>query len=662
MVAPLLSPLPMQRFVDVNGNAASGYKVFTYQAGTTTKFPTYTDSTGATQNTNPIILNQRGEAPVWLDPTQAYKIVLALATDTDPPTSPIWTVDNVGTPMVAQTLAGTSGAGGAAYVGFDGTTLASFFLSKNNRVVDSIAALRGLSKTLYTRAFVTGYYAAGDGGGGAYWYDPNDTNSADNGGTIIVASDGGRWKLQLTAALSAKQFGAKIDGSTDDTAAINRALATGLDVYLPKGTTVISSGLTSSSAQHLFGDGRELSVIQVNGNGYDALTLSGSYSGVRDLSFTATAARTSNAYVKFSAATRGNFVQRVKTTNAFYGIWIAANAVITTIEDVEMASTAPTNGIGIFIAGGNDTFLTRVIMDAPVASQPMCGVRIKSSQATWMTDCDMIHQGRGIQIDPDHSAGDLVTWCFFENCACDLGTSDGLIVNPQNGATVKGLFFNNCWFSSSLHGVNLLFGAGSGNAIDGVFFNNCTLFNNNNQGAVITNGANLEFNNCRVSGNSQSSSGTYAGLEFANNIVSFAVRGTRSGAIAGFANTQSWGLLLGTGCDQYVITDNNFTGNSSGAAADNSQTASGTREVRGNLSWKTIASGTASMASGTNAVTVTHGLAGTPTQVLAMPNNANIGGSSPWWAGNFSSTTFSINTAANVSANTPFAWQASLYN
>lgn len=91
----VLSPLPIQHFVDNLGLPLVGGKLFTYKAGTSTKQATYTDSTGGTPNTNPVILNYRGEANVWLDPTLLYKFVLARATDTDPPTNPIWTVDNI---------------------------------------------------------------------------------------------------------------------------------------------------------------------------------------------------------------------------------------------------------------------------------------------------------------------------------------------------------------------------------------------------------------------------------------------------------------------------------------------------------------------------------------------------------------------------------------
>lgn len=92
----VLSPLLRQLFLNPsNGAPASGFKLFSYAAGTTTKQNTYTSSTGLTPNTNPIILDTLGEADVWLTAGVAYKFVFAYPTDTDPPTNPIWTVDNI---------------------------------------------------------------------------------------------------------------------------------------------------------------------------------------------------------------------------------------------------------------------------------------------------------------------------------------------------------------------------------------------------------------------------------------------------------------------------------------------------------------------------------------------------------------------------------------
>jgi hypothetical protein len=92
-------------------------------------------------------------------------------------------------------------------------------------LIASIAALRARLKTGSPSVFVLGYNSAGDGGGGEYHYDSTDVVSTDNGGTIIVAADGGRWKLNVGGFITPEQFGATGNGTTDDTAAINNCFA-----------------------------------------------------------------------------------------------------------------------------------------------------------------------------------------------------------------------------------------------------------------------------------------------------------------------------------------------------------------------------------------------------------------------------------------------------
>lgn len=105
MTVSLSSPMFLQ-FMNPNntGSPAAGFLLFTYVAGTSTKQATWTDSTQVTQNTNPIVLDANGGANVWGDPTLAYKYVLSPPNDTDPPSSPLRTVDNLHTPIDAAYL------------------------------------------------------------------------------------------------------------------------------------------------------------------------------------------------------------------------------------------------------------------------------------------------------------------------------------------------------------------------------------------------------------------------------------------------------------------------------------------------------------------------------------------------------------------------------
>ena len=86
-----------QTFLDANSNEYAGAKLFVYLAGTTTKATSYTETNGTTPNSNPIVLNSRGEVPsgLYVAGGATYKLVLAPPTDTDPPSSPIWTRDNL---------------------------------------------------------------------------------------------------------------------------------------------------------------------------------------------------------------------------------------------------------------------------------------------------------------------------------------------------------------------------------------------------------------------------------------------------------------------------------------------------------------------------------------------------------------------------------------
>lgn len=85
-----LGPVPKAQFLDAAGQPLVGGKVWTYTAGTTTPLTTYTDSTGTTENTNPVILDSRGEAAIWFAESVLYKVMLTDADDVE-----IYTVDNL---------------------------------------------------------------------------------------------------------------------------------------------------------------------------------------------------------------------------------------------------------------------------------------------------------------------------------------------------------------------------------------------------------------------------------------------------------------------------------------------------------------------------------------------------------------------------------------
>lgn len=213
---------------------ASGYKVYTYAAGTTTPLVTYSDVNGATPNANPVILDSNGEADIHFG-AALYKIDVRDPVNDQSISG--FPVDNVGIPALSGS------------------------------VVNTVADLKALSAGQFGTVQVLGYYSAGDGAGDIFKWNGSSTAS-DNGGTVIIpnsAPGAGRWE-RVYSALDVKKFGARGNGVTDDTAKIQAALdfantAGGYTISVPGGTYVCSASINIYKNTHLRGVGKSLSKI-----------------------------------------------------------------------------------------------------------------------------------------------------------------------------------------------------------------------------------------------------------------------------------------------------------------------------------------------------------------------------------------------------------------
>lgn len=70
----VLSPIPQFTSYLQSGVPNAFGCIFTYASGTTTPLATYTDSTGTTQNANPVVLSAGGTANIWLQAGVNYSV------------------------------------------------------------------------------------------------------------------------------------------------------------------------------------------------------------------------------------------------------------------------------------------------------------------------------------------------------------------------------------------------------------------------------------------------------------------------------------------------------------------------------------------------------------------------------------------------------------
>ena len=216
-----LSPPPKLQFFDSYGNPLSGGLLYSYTAGTSTPLATYNDASGTTYNTNPIILDSRGEANVWLG-AASYKFKLATAANVE-----IWTVDNIGGGDqfgTAQFLTGVSGSDtitatvtSSSFIAYVAGQAFNFVAAAANTTTSVTLNLNGLGAKSVTKTGSTAL-AVGD---------------IKIGQLVSVVYDGTRFQLVGAISLSAPP---PIGNSTPNTGAFTTLSAT---------STVSGAGFTS---------------------------------------------------------------------------------------------------------------------------------------------------------------------------------------------------------------------------------------------------------------------------------------------------------------------------------------------------------------------------------------------------------------------------------
>ena len=120
---------------------------------------------------------------------------------------------------------------------------------------ESVAELKASSVTGTPNGFLVetkGYYTKGDGGNGVYYYDSSSV-LADNGGTVLAPTVGsGRWIAVVKGPLNLRQFGARGNGTTNDSAAVQAALTAALaartTVIAPAGAYLLNTTVDVGSS------------------------------------------------------------------------------------------------------------------------------------------------------------------------------------------------------------------------------------------------------------------------------------------------------------------------------------------------------------------------------------------------------------------------------
>lgn len=299
-------------------------------------------------------------------------------------------------------------------------------------------------------------------------------NKADVAGANIVNKQAFRYNI-LSAPLDKKvyasDYGVMADGTTDDTVALNSALAAAADiqglstVVLPVGVIRYTSSLPLIRSNFsLIGQGSGATILRLDAANTNGLfirspTVNGALSNITltGLSFDVAAGRS--------------------TTTGGFGLY-AEKVIGLSLNDVKgsgfnkdcvLAGCFDTIAMGCTFIGGNTTPDGRGGLYITVATAPYGGAYGGNLK---FFGCE-VRTATGQTGTPGYDVClkvDGVDGAFFDSCYFGYGATSAADI-IKNGALIAGVKFSNCWFDAAA-GTNVRF-LNSGTANGGVTFTGC---------------------------------------------------------------------------------------------------------------------------------------------------------------------------------------------
>jgi hypothetical protein len=446
------------------------------------------------------------------------------------------------------------------------------------------AALSALTHTAYPAVVRDGYATAGDAPSLTFYSHAAACSlnaGTGDGGSEVPTSDRGCWKANFpTAGLDVRQFGARCDGSTNDTAPAQAAETyleslNGGALVFPARSCVVSliiannnvtiEGVSRSSegagGAKLIAPSTRAAVISVGK--VSAFTL-------KDLTITSPSQQVSGALVALNGTALAN-IDNVFISHGYNDmIWtnVGGPSRITGGEWNDFGNDAwLVTGTRAVPGGGNDYYVSNLsINEDDDGYSPRAGIEIVQNGGSITLDTvDIIHAHNALWIDP--GPAQFVDWVYATNTyldSCDWKDGSGgvgLKITPAHGGIVNGGSFANDWSSTCTQNVQIQ--GDESSPVSGIKLTNFETLNALHQAIYCKDAGDIEISNSVVAGASRVAAGRYSGIELDAGCNHVSLSNIRSGAtVEGFGATQKFGLQIDRGFSGYLnVTGGDYTGN-----------------------------------------------------------------------------------------------------
>jgi hypothetical protein len=379
------------------------------------------------------------------------------------------------------------------------------------------------------------------------------------------------------AIASVFALGAKCDGVTDDTTAINAAIAANVAVQFPSAVCKISAALVvpQGVTRDLRGNGQNASFILQTCNTCDGIqnlqTNPQTGGSIRGLSIMAgsatgqTGANSSGVGINLKNVNSGYVVDDVQVTNfaTSYKDDGCFNLMLSNFNFLYFLSagiSVPVHSTGGAAASGSFHGPGVISNNGFTGSNAASiGISLAESGGHYFRNIDITSANNGVVVAPATSK--QVAYAFFTDVLADTSTSDNWVFDGTNGNVVS-IHCTQCWGAFSTNGSGLVT---KGANLNDFRWTGGRLRENGQNGWHHSGGSNVYLESVSIAQNSKSANNTFDGVLIDASVSQWGLIGSRSGNYAsGQATTQASGLNIGASANQFNVIGNNFQNPGSG--------------------------------------------------------------------------------------------------
>jgi hypothetical protein len=389
----------------------------------------------------------------------------------------------------------------------DGATAGGVMLAKQSDVdaKSGAVATRTALKALDTTKITVVTLSEAGRQGIFFWFAGNFSTqiSADTSEGVYIkanaiASTAGAWVRVVSDALDIRWFGAKVDNSTNDTAACTAAIALasflgGGTVYFPVGFCRVTSIGNIPPNVSLHGEGRAVSTIRTTSATLDVVSMNGANINIHDLCFDATVARTAGAYINVTVNTSTANIYRVNMLAPFKGIVIPGVALLH-LSHIDISNTVATTGISIDISGGFALIFDNIICRNDPAFRPFAHLNITHIEDLMISNSQFISAITDMNMAPGNGQHVALFRCV--NTQFDDASGPAIRIAPTGTGIVDEVVIDSPWIKGGSVQDVLITNAGGG-TVDTVSVIN-TLMTGTGIGVDATGVANIKVKNCAI--------------------------------------------------------------------------------------------------------------------------------------------------------------------